>query len=165
MTEKIVLNTTREERKKQIRALEEEVGKLQNKIRQLTDKDVEEDQKEAKKHIGRCFKHGNKYYMIVSYPGIESTMTKRIFNPFQLPCVVLKTTPSINPLSQDTLFYKHLPEVDDFSGDWPKYEEVTQEEFFQKFDEVMETTEKMLKNLHNEKLQERFQRSMRLQHW
>ena len=50
MTEKIVLNTTREERKKQIRALEEEVGKLQNKIRQLTDKDVEEDQKEAKKH-------------------------------------------------------------------------------------------------------------------
>ncbi len=152
--------------KKELKELEEQVGAMQARMRELHRLRIEEEKAECEKYIGRCFKHGDFYYMIVSTPVEELTMTSTHFNPYQLPCIMVKDFPTINPFVAETLFYRHLPEhYDPKHKNWDCYTEITQEEFFQKMESAYNKFKGILTSLDNSGCQEYFHKMLRLREW
>lgn len=60
---------------------------LDRRYRELDKQRIEQEQKDAAKNIGRCFKLGKSYVKIVDVPQTESRMTGISFNKYQYPAV------------------------------------------------------------------------------
>lgn len=152
--------------KQELKELEEKVGKMQCRMKELRNKEIEEQKAECAKYVGRCFKNGNTYFMIVSVPAVDYTITSVHFNPYQLPCMVVKDYHTATPFATDTLFYRHLPEHYDPKHDnWDCYTEITQEEFFQKMESAYNKFKELLASLDTSRCQEYFQKMLRLREW
>lgn len=76
---------------------------LNRRYRELEKEQIIQDQKDAAKNIGRCFKLGKSYVKVISIPQPESTMTGVVFNKYQYPAVWIDESEK-DPIYHDNLF-------------------------------------------------------------
>ncbi len=116
--------------KEEIHAIDEVIGELKRRRRELELKKREEFLKEAQKNVGRCFKINNTYAKVLDVPHAHYVSFHEDFNEYQYPGIFL--TNEFVPFESDTVF----------SGYWgighgverEKFEEITKEEFNAEFD-------------------------------
>lgn len=100
----------------------------------------------AQKNVGRCFIVNDVTYVkVLNVPQVEWTMIGSYFNQYQYPAIYI--TQDEVPFEFKTFF----------SGAWGEghdsfnhYEEITQEEFNAKFDEVIKAFSNKIKGENNE---------------
>lgn len=109
---------------------------LRSKMRELEEQKREIFKEQAKENIGRCFIIDNKTYVkVINIPQEAWYKSGINFNEYQYPALYIKPGHNV-PFEEDDLF----------SGAWgvgsdpfkTEYKEITQEEFNQKFEEVLE---------------------------
>lgn len=71
--------------------------------KELDKQRIEQEQKDAVKNIGRCFKLGKSYVKVIGIPQPESTMTGIVFNKYQYPAVWIDESEK-DPIYHDNLF-------------------------------------------------------------
>lgn len=71
--------------------------------KELDKQRIEQEQKDAAKNIGRCFKLGKSYVKVIGIPQPESTMTGIVFNKYQYPAVWIDESLD-DPIYHDNLF-------------------------------------------------------------
>lgn len=71
--------------------------------KELDKQRIEQEQKDAAKNIGRCFKLGKSYVKVIGIPQPESTMTGVVFNKYQYPAVWIDESEK-DPIYHDNLF-------------------------------------------------------------
>lgn len=76
---------------------------LSKHYREREKEQIIQDQKDAAKNIGRCFKLGKSYVKVISIPQPESTMTGVVFNKYQYPAVWIDESEK-DPIYHDNLF-------------------------------------------------------------
>ena len=116
---------------KQISDIDKQTCLLSQRRRALEEQKIEEFQKQAVEHVGRCFKvNGDEYAIVIDVPQNSYDRTDRsMFNEYQFPAVYLND--ETIPFSDGTLF----------SGAWKvgkvmvgEYVEISLDEFKEEFE-------------------------------
>lgn len=106
----------REEVKKQLHDLNEQISILRNQYYKIRESEITELQDELRKHVGRCFKQpsGDTWCIIYDIPQPEYCMTHTDFNENQMPAMFLHKLPEIRGglpfIDYDTFFTGDFPE-------------------------------------------------------
>ena len=116
---------------KQISDIDKQTCLLSQRRRALEEQKIEEFQKQAVEHVGRCFKvNGDEYAIVIDVPKNEYDRTGRsMFNEYQFPAIYLND--DLVPFRDGTLF----------SGAWKvgkvmvgEYVEISLDEFKEEFE-------------------------------
>lgn len=129
-----------------IKEIDEQIAELKHKRRVLTRQERNEFLEHARTNVGRCFKVNNVLVKVIDVPKVKQTMTGTSFNQYQYPSIWLTDNEGM-PFYIDTLFSAAWGVGHDTFN---KYEEITQEEFNAKFDELIKEFSHRIKGENNE---------------
>ena len=114
-----------------IKEIDDKISELTQLRKELETQRRKEFQKNAQNNVGRCFKINSRdYAKVIDVPQEEWTKTHYTFNEFQYPAVFL--TNETIPFEEDTLFSGAWGVG--HNTPWETYEEITQEEFAEEFE-------------------------------
>ena len=112
-----------------LQEVNKQISELQCKRRELEKQYIENFKKDARQHVGRCFKIDDKYYIkVIGIPQERHTMTGIEFNEYQFPAI--KLVDDIIPFERTD-----LPSAAVGIGMDPlhTYQEILKEEFEEEF--------------------------------
>lgn len=142
-----------------IKEINKEILRLENIKRALEKKEIDNFKEKAKLNIGRCFIVNGEYVMIIDIPKEKQGKTGEYhFNPYQYPALYLGNNPNIKffneELDTDIIPFYYGTVFSDIVGEAHShshriYKEITKEEYYFKFNEIIEK----FKNDIKEKLQ------------
>lgn len=120
-----------------IEEIDAAMSELRALRRQLEAEEREQFKRDAKQHVGRCFKVNGVYTKVIDIPHEAYTKTGVVFEKYRFPAITIDNTyNSIVPFRDDTLFSAAWGAGYDLLH--TTYEEVTNEEFQRAFDDALD---------------------------
>ena len=122
-----------------VKEIDQQISLLKMQREDLQRQEYAEFVAKARANVGRCFKSLYGYEMIVDVPPLKVTATDMSYNQYQYPSICIR--PVYSPLTRGIPVYESMV----FFGAWgdgnnviPRnYEEVSQKEFEEAFDEAV----------------------------
>lgn len=125
-----------------VKEIDKEIDALRARRHEIEAREIEEHQRVARQHVGRCFRvNGNQYAKVIDVPPVIHTKTGVHYNQYQYPALYLghevkvdARHKSLVPFYEDNIFVAAWGEGDDFLN---TYEEITVEEFAAEFERLL----------------------------